>query len=157
LIRRLSINDTNRRPGRVSRAVTRTSVLALGGAAIAVLALSPASAQAATVPQAFTATQNLQAGYHGHSYGDYGDRGYGDRGYDRGDEGLLGGLLGDRGLLSDRGLLGGLLDGDRGYDRGYDSGYDRGYGRSDRGLLGGLLGGDRGYRGDGGLLGGLLG
>jgi hypothetical protein len=141
--------------------VARTSVLALGGAAIAVLALSPASAQAATVPQAFTATQNLQAGYHGHGdysdrgydsgYGDrgysdrgYSDRGYSDRGYsDRGDDGLLGGLL------SDRGLLGGLLDGDRGYDRGY--------GRGDRGLLGGLLGGDRGYRGDGGLLGGLLG
>jgi opacity protein-like surface antigen len=133
--------------------VARTSVLAVGGAAIAVLALSPASAQAATVPQAFTATQNLQAGYHGHDYGDRGysdrgyDRGYGDRGYDRGDEGLLGGLL------SDRGLLGGLLDG----DRGYDSGYDRGYSRGDRGLLGGLLGGDRGYRGGGGLLGGLLG
>jgi hypothetical protein len=134
--------------------VARTSVLALGGAAIAVLALSPASAQAATVPQAFTATQNLQTGYHGHGdysdrgydrgYSDRGyDRGYGDRGYDRGDEGLLGGLLGDRGLL------GGLLDGDRGYDRGY--------GRGDRGLLGGLLGGDRGYRGEGGLLGGLLG
>ncbi|HEX3830119.1 MAG TPA: hypothetical protein VHV82_22870 [Sporichthyaceae bacterium] len=125
--------------------MARTSVLAVGGAAIAVLALSPASAQAATVPQAFTATQNLQTGYHGHGdYSDRGyDRGYSDRGYDRGDEGLLGGLL------SDRGLLGGLLDGDRGYDRGY--------GRGDRGLLGGLLGGDRGYRGEGGLLGGLLG
>jgi hypothetical protein len=137
--------NTARRPGRLRAAMARTSVLALGGAAVAVLALSPTSAQAATVPQAFTATQNLHTGYHGHGYGDYGygygyddrgyDRGYGYgyRGYDRGEEGLLGGLLGPRGLLGERGLLGGLLDGDRGYDRGYD--------RGDRGLLGGLLGG----------------
>ena len=106
------------------------------------LALSPATAHAATVP--VSSMQNLsvagdrggyddhdgyrdRGGYEGYrDRGGYGDDrgGYGDRGY-RGEGGLLGGLLGGDGLL------GGLLGGDRG---------DRGY-HGDRGLLGGLLGG----------------
>jgi hypothetical protein len=146
---RLPIINTNRRPGRVNRTLACTSVLALGGAAVAVLALSPASAQAATVPVDHIATQSFSsAGVVDRDRGD----GYGDRGY--------GGGYGHR---NGGGYGGGYGYGGGGYDRGYGGGYGGGYGRDrgDDGLLGGLLGGlldgGRGDRGDRGLLGGLLG